>query len=271
MAGTAVYAYKPNGQRLSKTVNGTQTTHIWDGFYIAAEMNASNQITSRFVRGVNLIRSGNTWYLFNGNGDVVQLANQSGQVVRDYRYDAFGVEGSPDANDANPFRYRSEYFDKETGQIYLRARHYNPRTGRFTQPDTYWNVTNMIYGYEHVKWNKRQPDPRDPLGLNLYTFKPDINAIMQSSNLYVYCMNNPLMYIDPSGNIAITAAVGISSLLVKAVGVVAAAAAGATAGKAIADVVNDNTSSSRSSSSGSSVMRHLNIWIKFPQFYPCIV
>lgn len=28
---------------------------------------------------------------------------------------------------------------------------------------------------------------------------PDTNAIMQSGNLYPYCMNNPVMYSDPSG------------------------------------------------------------------------
>ncbi|MCL2837133.1 MAG: polymorphic toxin type 44 domain-containing protein [Defluviitaleaceae bacterium] len=171
MAETAVYAYKPNGQRLSKTVNGTQTTHIWDGFYIAAEMNASSQITSRFVRGVNLIRSGNTWYLFNGNGDVMQLANQSGQVVREYRYDAFGVQGSTDTNDTNPFRYGGEYFDRETGNIYLRARYYDPRTERFTQQDPI----------------------RD--GLNWYT----------------YGNNNLIMYHDPTGLIAVPLLMGVAT------------------------------------------------------------
>jgi len=47
----------------------------------------------------------------------------------------------------------------------------------------------MIYG----------DDPKDSLGLNIYT--PDINAIRQSSNLYVYCMNNAVMYVDPTGEI----------------------------------------------------------------------
>jgi len=133
------------------------------------------------VRGVNLIRSGNTWYLFNGNGDVVQLANQSGQVVRDYRYDAFGVQGSTDVNDTNPFRYGGEYFDRETGNIYLRARYYDPRTGRFTQQDPFWNTRNMIYGH--------------PSSFPV----PNHLAIMQSSNLYVYAGNNPIRYRDPSG------------------------------------------------------------------------
>jgi hypothetical protein len=53
----------------------------------------------------------------------------------------------------------------------------------------------MIYGDSPARINERQ----DPLGLNIYTYAPDINAIRQSSNLYVYCGNNPLMYIDPTG------------------------------------------------------------------------
>ena len=70
------------------------------------------------------------------------------------------------STDANPWRYCGEYYDKETDTIYLRARYYSPKTGRFTQQDTY------------------RGDPSDPLSLNLYT----------------YCMNNPLQYTDPTGH-----------------------------------------------------------------------
>jgi hypothetical protein len=49
----------------------------------------------------------------------------------------------------------------------LRARYYDPATGRFIAEDS---VTGK---------------DKDPLSLNLYT----------------YCSNNPIMYIDPSGNI----------------------------------------------------------------------
>ena len=45
----------------------------------------------------------------------------------------------------------------------------------------------MIYG----------DNPQDPLGLNIYV--PDINAIAQSTNLYAYCINNPIMYVDLNG------------------------------------------------------------------------
>lgn len=38
---------------------------------------------------------------------------------------------NPDPNDSNVFRYCGEYFDKETGTYYLRARYYDPAIGRF--------------------------------------------------------------------------------------------------------------------------------------------
>ena len=53
-------------------------------------------------------------------------------------------------------------------------------------PDPHWHPGNMIYG-------------DDPLSLNGYTLVPNIRAIRQSGNLYAYCMNNPIMFIDPSG------------------------------------------------------------------------
>jgi RHS repeat-associated protein len=138
---------------------------------------------------------------------VVQLAGSNGAIVWQYDYDAFGNEreilGQDPALEANRWRYCGEYFDKETGTIYLRARYYSPVVGRFLTEDTHWNPGNMIYGDYPVKWNEREADLRDPLGLNTYTYKPDIAAIMQSGNLYAYCMGNPVGFIDPDGNDAI--------------------------------------------------------------------
>jgi RHS repeat-associated protein len=173
------------------------TTHVWDGSNISLDI--VDGTATKYIRGIGLISSDDTFYLYNAHGDVVQLTDNLGGVVKEYDYDAFGVERNPDSNDTNPWRYCGEYFDVETGTVYLRARYYAPKVGRFSQEDPWWNVGNMIYGSEPVKWNERESDPNDPSGLNLYTYKPDIHAIMQSSNLYVYCGNNPLRWIDPSG------------------------------------------------------------------------
>jgi len=107
-------------------------------------------------------------------------------------YDAFGNEVNPDARNTNPFRYAGEYFDFETGNYYLRARFFNPRSGRFTQPDPHWNLGNMIFGDRRRRRNGRN--------------MPSSLAIMQSSNLFMYTMHNPIRWVDPSGRTANSAA-----------------------------------------------------------------
>ena len=76
-----------------------------------------------YTYGHRLLYSDDTKYVLNAHGDVVALLNNSGVVTKRYEYDAFGNELSIDNTDMNPFRYCGEYFDTETGTIYLRARH----------------------------------------------------------------------------------------------------------------------------------------------------
>ena len=162
------YAYKPDGLRFSKTVDGATITHVWDGDNMVAELSGSNVIAT-YLRGINLIYAQGagikTFYSFNAHGDVVQLSDASGNVIKNYDYDAFGNEYDLDENDGNPWRYCGEYWDGETGTVYLRARYYSPKIGRFTQ--------------------------EDPIGDGL--------------NWYTYCSNNPIAFIDPLGLLEVSA------------------------------------------------------------------
>ena len=71
------------------------------------------------------------------HGNVVQLTDEQGKVIKTYEYDSFGNEVNPDSKDENPFRYCGEYYDKETEEVYLRARYYESAVGRFLTRDTY--------------------------------------------------------------------------------------------------------------------------------------
>jgi len=170
----AVYTYRADGLRHTKTVNGFTTTHLWDRGSIVLELNPSGAVINRFARGLgHLIHSNHHgFYLFNVRGDVVQRVDGDGVVIHTYRYDAFGNQLNEGDVNTNPFRFAGEYYDWETGFIYLRARFYNPAIGRFISEDPHWTIHNM---------------------------QSNTAAIIQSSNLFVYCGNNPVMFVDPSG------------------------------------------------------------------------
>ncbi len=150
--------------RVSKTVNGETTTHILDGANVVADIQGTS--ISKYNRGRELIsmeQNGQKgYYVFNGHGDVVQMRNASGEQVYQNVYDAFGMEifDYDETNQfVNPFGYAGEYTDEETGNIYLRARYYNPNTGRFLSED----------------------------------------PIKDGTNWYAYAGNNPVLFLDPWG------------------------------------------------------------------------
>ena len=112
-------------------------------------------------------------YYFQKNlqGDVIRILDYSGNVVVEYTYDAWGkvlsVTGSlaNTLGQRNPFRYRSYYYDSETGFYYLQSRYYDPTVGRFLNADGIIGANGGILGY----------------------------------NMFAYCSNNPIIYSDPSG------------------------------------------------------------------------
>ncbi|MBP3361080.1 MAG: RHS repeat-associated core domain-containing protein, partial [Clostridia bacterium] len=96
---------------------------------------------------------------YNGHGDVVQIVDTAGTVKNSYDYDVWGNFLKKEETIENHFTYFGQTYDETTGLYYLRARYYDPTTGRFTQQDTSED------GY----------------------------------NWYVYGNQNPVLHIDPSG------------------------------------------------------------------------
>ena len=174
----AAYAYNPSGLRKAKTVGGSTKYFVYNGMNIVYEYSESVADGVTYFYGLNRTHNSNgEIYVYNAHGDVVQLVKDN-SVVASYTYDAFGNLTSQIGESDNPFLYCGEYYDAETQTYYLRARYYNPANGRFTQQDA-WAFM----------------DTPAPLSLNLYT----------------YCCNNPVMYVDPSGHwihLAIGAAIG---------------------------------------------------------------
>ena len=75
----------------------------------------------------------------------------------------------------------------------------------------------MIYGDIPQKINERE----DRLGLKSYSFAPQITSIVQSGNLYVYAVSNPVDFVDLNGKFIISTAallIGGGALLFGTVG-----------------------------------------------------
>jgi RHS repeat-associated protein len=96
-------------------------------------------------------------------------------IIDNNRFAPFGEPLSPVAKNSrltnSPWGYTGESHDIEAGLVYLRARYYEPGTGRFIQQDSY-----PYFG-----------EVEKPL----------------TRNLYIYSKGNPLMYTDPSGHFAL--------------------------------------------------------------------
>ncbi len=93
----------------------------------------------------------------------------------EYVYDSWGNhtiiadEANMPLANANPFRYRSYYYDRETNLYYLKSRYYDPEVCRFISQDS--PLVSFI-GNKYIN------------GLNLYS----------------YCFNNPVTFIDDEGD-----------------------------------------------------------------------
>lgn len=194
----ATYTYNASGIRTQKIVNGVTTNFYLDGDKILAQdmYSANTGVTLNVVYtygsdGICGFEFNNKKFLYKKNifGDILSIYNEQGIEIVKYIYDAWGnhrayylsngtfvecdnvLTQTTEENKLlaylNPFRYRSYYFDIETGLYYLQTRYYDPETGRFI------NADDISY--------------LDPETLN-------------GLNLFAYCANNPVMNLDPSGH-----------------------------------------------------------------------
>ena len=179
------YTYNSSGIRTQKyyfndvEMYGTTHDYVLDGTKIISETvtGAGNNYTLYYLYDTSGSVQGfiynNSYYYFQKNlqGDVVRIVNSGGTVVVEYTYDAWGNVLSVTGSQANtigqynPFRYRSYYYDSETGFYYLQSRYYDPTVGRFLNADGIIGANGGIVGY----------------------------------NMFAYCVNNPVMFCDYYG------------------------------------------------------------------------
>ena len=141
--------------------------------------------TARFVydsfgepRGFILNNSATYLYLKNAQGDITAIVGEDGEILVRYEYNAwgavefivpFGVDPALTTILAtvSPFTYRGYCYDYDIGMYYLQSRYYDPQICRFINADStdYLGATGTVLSY----------------------------------NLFAYCENDGVNYVDETG------------------------------------------------------------------------
>ena len=202
-----------DGFGTQKTVGGVTTKYYLDGTKIF--MQYSNELDSmvfyydRNDEAVGFRYKGSTYYYVkNLQGDITAIVDNELFLVCRYEYDDWGkctaYSSEFDYNDIgnlNPFRWRSYYYDTESGLYYLQSRYYDPETGRFINADdvNYIGVSGTQIGYNPFAYCENDPvngwDPSGRLQKEMATvyeainYFQTLNASSKERSAYIYDQN----------------------------------------------------------------------------------
>jgi RHS repeat-associated protein len=176
---TAVYTYDAEGRRVAKKVGATTTYYFFDAAgQLMAEYGGPAQTAATHYFTTDYL--GSTRMILNATGGCVERLDYApfgGQISRG-GYDCYGGASSEKPLFTGQMRDGESTAGTDTGQDYFNARYFWANTARFTSPDAPF------------------ADQRPEDG--------------QSWNMYAYVRNNPLRYVDPSGNCTVDAETGNS-------------------------------------------------------------
>jgi RHS repeat-associated protein len=191
---SATIKYDAFGNRVAKTVNDVTTQYLVEddvnptGYPQVLDELTNGAVTRTYTYGLlrideNQIVS-NVWtpsfYGYDGGGNVRQLTSMAGAVTDSYEYDAYGNSFTVSGSTPNEFMYRGEQYDSDLSLYYLRARYYNPITGRFMSRDPNEPQVIVPAQYNPIESNRKPVDPK-------------------KLHKYLYAGGDPVNRIDPSG------------------------------------------------------------------------
>jgi RHS repeat-associated protein len=148
-AATGDYQYEPAGRRISKTINGTQTTwFLWDGTQLLAEYDNAGNRTKRYgylpgdYAPITMEDANGAYAVHSDHLQTPKLMTDGIEtIVWTNQMQAFGratVTEDPDGNAADVIfniRFPGQYSDAESGLHYNHFRDYDPSLGRYVESD----------------------------------------------------------------------------------------------------------------------------------------
>ena len=166
---TTQFTYNGDGHRLRKVADGVTTTYVIAILglpQVLVETTGGN--STAYLHGHDLLGEKDTawtWHLNDGLGSVRQLTGGNGDVTLTQGYTPFGLLLWQEGDAATTYGFTGEQQDPAVALVFLRARYYDPATGRFLSKDPFLGLVSV-------------PATLHP---------------------YLYSLNNPVNYTDPSG------------------------------------------------------------------------
>jgi len=167
--GSTSFAYDGNGVRISRTVSGVMTNYLQDTQPSLAKLlsETTDGTTTQYLhdpRGVHAQADVCGWdyHLVDGLGSVRMMVNPTATVLGAIDRDPYGNTIS--GNVPTPIGFTGEYMDGN-GQIYLRARYYDPSIALFTALDPFEGVVSRPMSLNGYTWVEgRVINATDPTG-----------------------------------------------------------------------------------------------------------
>ena len=159
------------------------TQYYYDGDKLITEINQYCRLDFLYdengmLYGLIKDNSSKYFYVRDYLQNILGIVDQNGKLVIKYKYDAYGnnkgIEDTSGCNlgTRNPFRYKGYYYDDDAEMYYCKSRFYVPKWRRWLNNDSI---------------NYLEPQ--------------NITCL----NLFAYCNNNPVMYVDENGNFVLSA------------------------------------------------------------------
>lgn len=177
--------YNGSGQRISKTdivfedsdEKSKTTYYFYEGSLLLYTSDGNSNKTSQniignqnnVIAGIRYSDDSQKEYFYSKDvqGSTTNITDSTGACVQSYDYTDFGETSERITTEfENEICYTGGVYDELTGRYYLNARYYDPDEGVFLSQDTYRGTET-----DAGSWN-----------------------------LYAYCANNPVNYVDPSGH-----------------------------------------------------------------------
>jgi RHS repeat-associated protein len=203
------YRYNDRGIRVAATVDGVETRYLVDEVQpyaqVLKEYSPNGAVLVEYVYGNDLIaqKQGNsrTYYHVDGLGSTRVLTDTTGNVASTYNYEAFGELLNSTGSVDNKYLFAGEQYDPNLDDYYLRARYYDPETGRFTRKDDFeGSLDNPVSLHKYLYANDNPVIFTDPTGFFSLSESAAANKIRDLlANIYGETANQALNSLARGG------------------------------------------------------------------------